>query len=87
MSIAGSATPKASKKSIEGEHPCLHRIPKNECGRRWGTPAARDPVLDGEGWGRDRTANLLMFVQRALAVVVDGGGSPSDTQELGLCCD
>src|SRR6188472_473718 len=88
----GSATPKASSGSIERGAarrflPLTKRwlASKKGAAGLWGRPAARGPVWDGEGWGRDRDANLLC--QRALAVVVDGGGSPSATQAFASSCD
>jgi hypothetical protein len=87
MCGAGSATQKASSGSIDFSRTARERTLtiKNGAAGLWGRPAARGPVWDGEGWGRDRDANLLYW--RALAVVVDGGGSPSATQAFGSNCD
>jgi hypothetical protein len=57
-----------------------------------GELAAREPVWDGEGWGCDRVACLLVLIccyraSRALAVATAGRLSPSETQTFASLCD
>jgi hypothetical protein len=53
-----------------------------KCGRLLGESRPRATRSgDGEGWGRDRVAYLL--VQRELAVSGTGRGSPSATHTFG----
>src|SRR5882757_6246317 len=65
-------------------------VPKKLRPSLGGGSAARDPVWDGEGWGCDRVACLLIpGCQRslALAVAIAGRLSPSETHTFGSLCD
>ena len=53
---AGAAHKRALRQSKQQARNAYSENAEKRCGRRWGTPAAREPVWDGEGWGRDRDA-------------------------------